>query len=648
VNAFRLLSAAGLAVFAVHALRGGADGADPLFDSWLYNGLLVAATITCAVGGMRARGSERFGWLAVAASMAVWTAADAYWAIVLSGDPDPPYPSPADAGYAAFYPAIYIGLVLLVRSRSVGLGRSIWLDGGIAATGAASLGAAVLFELVVAETNGPLAVVATNLVYPLGDVTLLAAVAGVFVLSGGRVDRGWRIIGLGLSACAVADVIYLVQSARGTYVEGTLLDALWPASMLVIAQAPWARRSSAKRLDVEGKPLLAAPALCGLLAIGILAYDHVEGVSGVAAGFAFATLVLVLARTALTFRDNGRLLDRNRHEAVTDALTGMGNRRSLLRDLESACADGRQAVLMIFDLDGFKRYNDTFGHPAGDALLVRLGTRLRETTAGWATTYRLGGDEFCLLGELLDDTESAIDAAANALSAEGEGFHVTCSFGAVFLPSEAEAPSAALAVADQRLYAQKRAKQQMSGRPQDVLLQALYERQPDLHDHTAGVAMLARGIGERLGLAADRMELLVHAALLHDVGKIAVPDAILHKPGRLDRAEWAFIERHTVIGQRILGASPALKEVGSIVRSSHERWDGTGYPDGLLGEAIPLEARIIAACDAYSAMTSDRPYRESMAARDAIEEIRRCAGTQFDPAVGEALCVVAVGLASPV
>jgi two-component system, cell cycle response regulator len=647
MTAIRLLAVAGLAVFVAHALRSGGDGADPLFDSWLYNGLLVAATVICAGGGLRAKGLERLGWLSIAAGMAFWTAANLYWTVALAADPDPPYPSLADAGYAAFFPAIYVGLVLLVRARSVGLARSVWLDGAIAGAGATALGAAVLFELVVAETEGPFAVVATNLVYPLGDITLLAAVVGVFVLSGRRVDRVWLLIGAGLVASALADAIYLVQSARGTYVEGTLLDALWPAALLVIAHAPWMRGSTAPRLDVEGKPFLVAPAVCGLLAIGILAYDHVEHVSGVAAGFACATLLLVLVRTALTFRDNGRLLDRNRREAVTDALTGMGNRRRLLRDLEAACLERRHSLLMIFDLDGFKHYNDSFGHPAGDALLVRLGARLREATADWATPYRLGGDEFCVLGQPRGDAESAIDAASNALSAEGEGFSVTSSFGAVFVPAEADQPSAALAAADQRLYAQKHSKQQARGRPQDVLLQALFERQPDMHDHTASVAALARTIGTRLGLTGERLELLAHAALLHDVGKIAVPDSILLKPGPLDDAEWIFIQRHTVIGQRILGASPALRQVGRIVRATHERWDGGGYPDGLRGEAIPLEARIIAACDSYSAMISDRPYRAARTPEDAMAEIRRAAGTQFDPAVAEALCAAVVEVASP-
>ena len=121
--------------------------------------------------------------------------------------------------------------------------------------------------------------------------------------------------------------------------------------------------------------------------------------------------------------------------------------------------------------------------------------------------------------------------------------------------------------------------------------------------------------------------------MLHDIGKIAIPDEILHKPGPLDERDWAFVRKHTVVGERIVGASPALRPVGRIVRSSHERWDGTGYPDGLAGEEIPLAARIVFACDALSAMTTRRPYHEAMSIDEALAELVRCSGSQFDPAV---------------
>jgi len=162
------------------------------------------------------------------------------------------------------------------------------------------------------------------------------------------------------------------------------------------------------------------------------------------------------------------------------------------------------------------------------------------------------------------------------------------------------------------------------------------ERHPDLEAHLQGVARLAVGVGRRLGLDDEALEQLRLAAELHDIGKVAIPDAIIGKPGALDEDEWTFIRRHTVIGERIVAAAPSLGAVAGLVRASHERWDGGGYPDGLAGEAIPVGARIVAVCDAYDAMRADRPYARARTAADAAAELRRCAGTQFDPAVVEA------------
>jgi HD-GYP domain-containing protein (c-di-GMP phosphodiesterase class II) len=159
------------------------------------------------------------------------------------------------------------------------------------------------------------------------------------------------------------------------------------------------------------------------------------------------------------------------------------------------------------------------------------------------------------------------------------------------------------------------------------------EREPELDHHVRRVAGLARGVGTRLGLSAGTLDLVERAARMHDVGKIAIPDSILHKPGPLDDTEWALMSTHTLLGERILRAAPALAGVARVVRSTHERWDGAGYPDGLAGAQIPLAARIVFVCDAFHAMTSDRVYRPAMCARRALAELRAGAGRQFDPAV---------------
>jgi two-component system, cell cycle response regulator len=326
----------------------------------------------------------------------------------------------------------------------------------------------------------------------------------------------------------------------------------------------------------------------------------------------------------------------------TDALTGLPNRRKLVNDLDAAFESGQDTLLMLFDLNGFKGYNDTYGHVAGDALLTRLGKRLLEAVAAVGLAYRLGGDEFCVVATAKAESRLAFEMeTAAALTEIGDGFTITSSYGSVLLPLEAPNTSEALRLADERMYIDKDGSRASAGsQSRNVLVQVLAERMPDLEDHLIGVAKLAVRVGERLGLADDRQQQVFHAAQLHDVGKIAIPDAIISKPSALDETEWEFMRQHTVIGQRIIDAAPALDGVGALVRSSHERWDGMGYPDGLAGEAIPLGARIVAVCDAYDAMVSERPYKSAMPVDDALAELRRCAGSQFDPAVVEAFALV--------
>jgi diguanylate cyclase (GGDEF)-like protein len=385
--------------------------------------------------------------------------------------------------------------------------------------------------------------------------------------------------------------------------------------------------------------MIGTPIVCGLIATGVLVAAAIWPVHAIALALATATIVLVLARTALSFRENTQLLEASRREALTDALTGLPNRRKLLLDLQDELdrvRSGERRMLALFDLNGFKAYNDTFGHPAGDALLSRLAAKLAAAAAPVGVAYRMGGDEFCVL---LTASEPDLRGIADALSEGGEGFMVTSAYGAAVIPDDAATVSGALSVADERLYAHKEMLAEIRrGTAHEPLLRTLAEREPELRAHVADVSSLAVRVGEQLGLARDELEVLRLAAELHDVGKLAIPDIVLQKAAALDATEWSFIHSHTLIGQRILGAAPALRPVGAVVRSTHENWDGTGYPDGLAGEAIPLSARIIAACDAYSAMTSDRPYRAARTQEDAIRELRRCAAQQFDPTVVDLLC----------
>jgi len=327
------------------------------------------------------------------------------------------------------------------------------------------------------------------------------------------------------------------------------------------------------------------------------------------------------------------------YQALHDPLTSLGNRRSLLADLQARLDRAtleQPLLLQLFDLDGFKTYNDTFGHPAGDSLLTRMAHRLQTELASRASAYRMGGDEFCVLSlPSCDDHEAIAGIAADALAEHGEGFQVTASHGSVMLPREATTATEALREADRRMYARKSSNSRTSAGRQsaDVLLRILSERNHDLGVHLDEVTSLAEAVADAFALPDEERAPLLQAASLHDVGKAAIPDEILNKQGTLDDEEWEFMRRHTLIGERILSAAPALTRAAKLVRWSHERFDGTGYPDQLGGDEIPLGSRIIAVCDAYDAMVSDRPYRASLEPGEALLELSRCAGGQFDPEV---------------
>jgi two-component system, cell cycle response regulator len=638
-NAFELLLLAGLAFHALHTGLGvGGDRVDSFVNDWLYVGLLAACAIGCLARALTTQ-RERAAWIALALSLVSPGVADAYFTLVLGGTDTAPYPSLADAFWLAFYPLMYVAVVLLLESRVENLNASVRLDGVIAGAAVTGLGAALMFPRVV-DTSGDVAAAATNLAYPLGDLLLLAAVVAVFGLAGRRSGLVFALLAGGMLAQVVVDFVYLDRVAAGTWVDGTLWDSLWPLGAYLLARASWTQPGTAPRIDLRGRSLVVVPALGGIATTALLVTDHFHRLHVAAVVAAAVALAAVLVRLALTFRENGRILGDVKLQALTDALTGLGNRRSFMRDLTQRLEAETPTLMVTLDLNGFKAYNDTYGHPAGDSLLRRLGARLELAAAPYGVAYRLGGDEFCVLLEVDgSNAETALDGVASALVEEGDNFSVAASFGAVLLPDESDTPSEALSLADQRLYAQKRTVQSSEGRQTlDALLRVLLEREPALHGHMREVGELSRTIGERLGLQGAGLEQLAHAAELHDIGKLAIPDTILHKPGPLTTDELAYVRKHTLVGARILGAAPALAGVADVVHSSHERWDGGGYPEGLSGHDIPLGARVVAVCDAFDAMTTDRPYRKAMSPAAALKELRRCAGTQFDPAVVDAFC----------
>jgi diguanylate cyclase (GGDEF)-like protein len=633
--------AAWLVVYELRVLFAPELEIGPLFSRFAHDVVLVLAGLACLARVPRVDGPERLAWALIGAGVLAWSFGEIYYTAVLWTNPSPPIPSPADAGYLLFPPLTLAGFFALLRSRARDVPRRLWVDGVTAALGVAAVSAAIVFETVLDSVSGAPLAIATGLAYPLFDLVLLGISVGALASTGWRLDRTWMLLAAGVSTFWLADSLYLVRTAQGVYESGGWFDAGWWAGLTMIAAAAWQRPPTrVKQAADERVRVIAVPLAFGAVGLGLLVYGAIADINLLAVGLAAASLVAVMARATLTFGENVAMLRTSRGEALTDALTGLGNRRALTRALEELVPEAtpeQPLVLALFDLDGFKQYNDTFGHPAGDTLLVRLGGNLSAFLHGRGRAYRMGGDEFCAVFRTAGEPfEATVRGAAAALSEQGDGFSITCSHGAIVLPVETAEPVEALRIADQRMYANKHAGRTSAGRQsKDVLLRALAERDPGLGTHAETVA-LAVATAEALGLTADEVEQVRHASELHDVGKVAIPDAILGKPGPLTEEEWAFVRRHPIIGERIILAAPALARVAALVRSSHERWDGAGYPDALAGDAIPLGARIVAVADAYAAMTAGRPYRAARSPEQALAELRACAGSQFDPAVVEA------------
>jgi two-component system cell cycle response regulator len=629
--------------FALHALVGlGHPSLDGFVRDGVYTAIEFVAVGVCAARALR-RQQDRTAWLLISAGLLTWTAGDFVWTIWLDNVAQPPYPSVADALYLSWYPAIYAALLLLMRAHFRHAGMAVWLDGLVVGLTTAAVGADLVFSSVLGASKGNFAAVAVNIAYPLGDFCLLVFVAVGFALSAWRPGRQWLLLGLGIAVSACADMIFLYQEAKGTYVAGRILDVMWPASMAILALAAWQPARAKTRRTTLAPHTVVLPAAFGVIALALIVSGTVHPVTRLSVDLATAALLAAGMRGALTYLENVRMLERRTRDAVTDKLTGLGNRRRLLDDLESTVQqslEGQTHTLAFFDLDGFKHYNDSFGHSAGDALLARLGTALAVVVQDRGEAYRLGGDEFCiLLTGHVPGSDALVAKARAALSEQGSGFTVTASCGLVMLPEDATTVTLALNLADERMYADKGSSIRSSrAQTQNVLMQLLTEREPSLHDHLCDVGLLSVEIGRHFNLDSEQLDELRRAAELHDLGKLAIPEEILHKSGPLSDSEARFMRQHTIVGERILNVSPALRLVARLVRSTHERWDGTGYPDQLAGAAIPLGARIIAACDAYDAMVSRRAYQAPRSPESAMTELKRHAGSQFDPDVVETLC----------
>ncbi|MDQ5833110.1 MAG: GGDEF domain-containing protein [Actinomycetota bacterium] len=447
-----------LAVFGLYALEpliGLGVGA----EDWLNNSLVLAATAACLLRAALVV-EERAAWTAFGLGLAAWAVGDLYFTLVEADLRSPPVPSFSDFCYLAFYPASYIGLFLLVRRRLREFPHSLWLDGLIGALAVAAAGAAVLLDPLIGQTGGSAAVSAIDLAYPLADILLLGFAVGLPALTGWRVRGPWLLIAAALALIAISDGLFLYSTLTEVITEGTVLDPLWAASLLLLAYASWRPARVMQTVQLDGLRVVAVPALFASLALALLVYAGVSGLNDVALALATAALAAAIARMVLTLSEYMKVLRSARLDALTDAVTGLGNRRKLFDELEWALgrqSDDEQLVLVLMDLDRFKSYNDTYGHPAGDLLLARVGEGLAAAAGPHGSVYRLGGDEFCALVDPRHCSPEMIVGPVRAiLTTHQAEARLGVSYGSVLLPDEGGDPVAALKLADERLYRHKR------------------------------------------------------------------------------------------------------------------------------------------------------------------------------------------------
>jgi diguanylate cyclase (GGDEF)-like protein len=385
--------------------------------------------------------------------------------------------------------------------------------------------------------------------------------------------------------------------------------------------------------------------------------------AGIIAFVSLAINGLMIYRSHLLVSENAVLF----MKTLRDGLTGLNNYRyfqeALTKIIQKAHKTNKPASLILVDIDNFSKFNSQYGHQIGDRALNVIGGLLASAARDTDEACRLSGDEFAIVlpktneFESLKFAELLVAKIQRKLQDEFESMEISVSVGVSTYPSLASTKDELLTTADGALYWAKlnggngvilydpKTVEAMSAEERSRKLEEIaaldmvrsLARAVDARDsytrlHSKRVGYLARRLAERMGLDANMIHIVEVAGILHDVGKIGISDAVLNKPGKLNNEEIAMVRNHPELSAQIV-SSTSLKQIIPFVRSHHERWDGSGYPDGLIGEEIPLVARILAVADSFDAMTSDRPYRQSLGIERALNEIKRCSGSQFDPCV---------------
>lgn len=631
----------------------------------LYCLVSFSAAVGVFVGCVRnlPAGRARRPWLVLGFSQVVYAIADICFYVSHNIFGDTNFPALADPLYLSHYPLVVIGLILLIRLRTPGRDLASLLDAATLAVATAMLSWLFLIAPQ-ARADEPMLVKLVSVAYPVMDLSMFA-VALRLILGPGRRPASFLLLALNLLAIFTADTLYVMQQLNGTYQTGNFLDAIWLGGNLALGAAALhptvgriAERASAE--DMRLTPMrLTVLAGAALIAPAMLIIQDLAGMLHDIPVIATACALLFM----LTIGRLAGLVAEQRRLAITDVLTGLRTRRffSARLPLEIARARrvGTSLAVLIVDVDRFKSINDRYGHPAGDEVLIEVARRLRESVRQADFLARYGGEEFALVVPDASPQELAgigerlrTHVASNPIQvAPDTWIDVTVSVGTACYPRHGKTPAELIMTADRALYAAK-----SQGRDRVVVGETITAATPigDSPDSTADLlAYLQRAADEvdgwlstcEHGRAVGRWAALVASALgedeplvrrvelagrLHDVGKVFIPQAIWRKPSALSRYERQLVQQHSDFGFQMVSVVPGLLDVAEAVRQHHERIDGRGYPFGLTGPEIRLEARIIAVCDSWAAMLADRPYHTALRPAEACDELRNGRGTQFD------------------
>ncbi|SHG86153.1 bifunctional diguanylate cyclase/phosphohydrolase [Streptoalloteichus hindustanus] len=626
----------------------------------------ASASVAVFVGIRRHRPRPRLPWLLLGLSQLVYSTADASFYIAHYLFRFTAFPSVADPFYLGHYPFVVGGLVLFIRRRSPGRDLPGVLDAAVLAVVAGMLSWLYLIGPQ-ARQDAPLLIKVTSMGYPMLDLALLA-VSLRLILGPGRRPASFFLLSGNLVAFLAADTNYVMQQLGGTYHAGNVLDAIWLSGNLALGAAALhptmaglGERGQVR--DKSGGPVrILALCAAALVAPATLFLQDASGtlrdISVIAAACALL-FVLTIARLAVLVSDQRRL-------AITDGLTGLHTRRFFEAQLPLEVARARRGdtslAVFIIDVDHFKSINDRYGHPAGDQVLIEVAARLRAAARAGDVLARYGGEEFALLVPGAHYEELARIAerlrhqvASSPITVEGDTWiSVTVSVGTASYPQHGDGPQALVATADRALYAAKAAGRDrvVVGEPPqppaelvdavtdtaDLALIDYLHRLADEVDamlstveHSRAISRWAGTLAVELGLDPATVRRVELAGRLHDIGKIVVPKSVLTKTTPLTEDEWRLLRQHSEHGFRLTRVVPGLAGVAHVIRQHHERYDGAGYPDGLSGSEISVEARVLAVCDAWASMRSDRPGQPALSEEEACARLRLRRGTYFDP-----------------